>query len=343
MNRMLLLVLLAMGASTVLGVAVGLLVRRIPHRFNDAILGCAAGIMLAAAVLGLLLPAFDTTKSGMLVALVGAFPGAGLISVLDRITPHLHHIAGVETEVHYNGRIGKTLLFVTAIALHKIPEGLASGVSFGTGNLGDVMTVAGAISLQNIPEATVIVAPLFTVGLRARRVLGISLAIAVISMLSVVLGFALVSVFAAALPFLLAAAGGAMLYVISDEMIPETHAHGFEKKGAFARHGNGWGRRLPDLKARINSPSITNPTALGRLVSLSSATKGVAFSCKGLPGTKGPSRPNGVMRSRLREATGTGTGNRSGRLAMLHHNVWTIWSFRPKYFSPTTWQFLGRG
>ena len=234
MNRMLLLVLLAMGASTVLGVAVGLLVRRIPHRFNDAILGCAAGIMLAAAVLGLLLPAFDTTKSGMLVALVGAFAGAGLISVLDRITPHLHHIAGVETEVHHNGRIGKTLLFVAAIALHKIPEGLASGVSFGTGNLGDVMTVAGSISLQNIPEAAVIVAPLFTVGLRARRVLAISLAIAVISMVSVVFGFALVSVFAAALPFLLAAAGGAMLYVISDEMIPETHAHGFEKEATFA-------------------------------------------------------------------------------------------------------------
>ena len=163
------------------------------------------------------------------------FTGAAFISILDRIVPHLHRLAGLDAEEHRNNRsIGKTLLFVSAIALHKIPEGLATGVSFGTGVTGDVLTVAGAISIQNIPEAVVIVAPLFAIGVTSRRVIGLSLAIAAISMVSVLLGALLVSVFASLLPFVLAAAGGAMLYVISDEMIPETHSHGFEKGATFA-------------------------------------------------------------------------------------------------------------
>ena len=236
MNNILLLVLLSVGGSTVLGVVGGLLIRRIPHRFNDAVLGFAAGVMLSAAVLGLLAPAFGMPGGGNLIlALAGAFVGALFISLLDRIVPHLHRLAGLDTEAHHtNQSIGKTLLFVSAIALHKIPEGLATGVSFGTGDVGDVLTVAGAISLQNIPEAVVIVAPLFAIGVGTRRVLAISLGIAAVSMVSVFCGSILVSVFAAVLPFMLAAAGGAMLYVISDEMIPETHSHGYEKVATFS-------------------------------------------------------------------------------------------------------------
>lgn len=234
--KILLIVLLAMGGSTVLGVLIGLAVRRLPHKLDDAVLGFAAGVMLAAAVLGLLAPAFAVPGGGaMALALAGTFTGAAIISVLDRIVPHLHRIAGLDTEEHRNNHsIGKTLLFVTAIALHKIPEGLATGVSFGTGDVGDILTVAGAISLQNVPEAVVIVAPLFAIGMTARRVVGVSLAIGIVSVVSVVCGSVLVSVFAAVLPFMLAAAGGAMLYVISDEMISETHAHGNEKPAAFA-------------------------------------------------------------------------------------------------------------
>ena len=236
MSTILLLVLLSVGGSTVLGVFGGLLVRRIPHRFNDAVLGFAAGVMLAASVLGLLAPAFAVAgATNLALAVAGAVTGAAFISVLDRIVPHLHRLAGLDAEEHRNNRsIGKTLLFVSAIALHKIPEGLATGVSFGTGVTGDVLTVAGAISIQNIPEAVVIVAPLFAIGVTSRRVIGLSLAIAAISMVSVLLGALLVSVFASLLPFVLAAAGGAMLYVISDEMIPETHSHGFEKGATFA-------------------------------------------------------------------------------------------------------------
>ena len=197
MSTVLQLVLLSVGGSTVLGVFGGLLVRRIPHRFNDAVLGFAAGVMLAASVLGLLAPAFAVAgATNLALAVAGAVTGAAFISVLDRIVPHLHHLAGLDTEEHRNNRsIGKTLLFVSAIALHKIPEGLATGVSFGTGVTGDVLTVAGAISIQNIPEAVVIVAPLFAIGVTSRRVIGLSLAIAAISMVSVLLGALLVSVF----------------------------------------------------------------------------------------------------------------------------------------------------
>ena len=232
--KILSIVLLSIGGSTVAGVLAGLLFRHIPHRLNDIVLGFAAGVMLAASILGLIAPAFEV-QGGILLAICGTFAGAGLISILDRIVPHLHRIAGIDTEAHRsNGSIGKTLLFVTAIALHKIPEGLATGVSFGTGDVGDIITVAGSMSLQNIPEAIVIVAPLFAIGVAAGRVVCISFAIAAISIVSVLAGCALTAVFAGAMPFMLTAAGGAMLYVISDEMIPETHSHGYEKPATFA-------------------------------------------------------------------------------------------------------------
>lgn len=230
------IVLISVGSSTVLGVLAGLLIRRIPHRMNDAVLGFAAGVMLAASVTGLLAPAVsDSSFPGMFLAVAGTFLGAGFIGGLDRVVPHLHRLAGIEASSAGEKKgTAKILLFVTAIALHKIPEGLATGVSFGTQNLGDIITVAGSISLQNIPEAIVIVAPLFAVGVKPGRVVGISFAIAAVSVISVVCGYFLVSLFAVAQPFMLGAAGGAMLYVIGSEMIPETHAHGFEKRATFA-------------------------------------------------------------------------------------------------------------
>jgi ZIP family zinc transporter len=236
--KVLAIVLFSVGASTALGVLGGIAVRSLSHRWNDIVLGFSAGVMLAAAAVGLLAPAFDSSGRSLVFPLMGAFAGAAVISMLDRVVPHLHRLAGLDSEEHRsNGSISRMLLFVAALALHKIPEGLAAGVSFGSGEIGDVITVAGAISLQNVPEAFVIVAPLFAVGAGTGRVLCISLGIAAVSVLSVLCGYALVSVFAGVLPFLLAAAGGAMLYVVSDEMIPETHSHGFEKGATFALLG----------------------------------------------------------------------------------------------------------
>lgn len=234
--QVLMIVLLSVSGSTVLGFLLGLLIRRIPHRLNDGVLGFAAGVMLAAAVTGLLMPAVEGAGWGETGAvLAGTFAGGALIGLLDRVVPHLHRLAGLDGTVSEECKgAGRTLLFVTAVALHKIPEGLATGVSFGTGNPGEILTVAGSISLQNVPEAVVVVAPLFAIGVKTGRVVAISLAIAAVSALSVLGGYALVSLFAMARAVLLGAAGGAMLYVIGNEMIPETHAHGFEKQATFA-------------------------------------------------------------------------------------------------------------
>lgn len=233
------IITLAVGLSTVVGAVGGLLIRNLHHKYHDIILGAASGVMLAAAILGLISPAAESGNSGALImTAAGVFSGALIVSVLDKITPHLHRLAGVDQEQHANNRsTARTLLFITAIAIHKIPEGLAAGVSFGTGELNDVLTVAGSISLQNIPEAMVIIAPLLAVGVTMRRTILISVGIGVISMAATLLGFALVSLFNGALPFILSLAGGTMLYVVSDEMIPETHSHGFEKESTFALIG----------------------------------------------------------------------------------------------------------
>lgn len=229
------IVLLSVSCSTAFGVIGGLAVRALPHKLNDIVMGFSAGVMLAAATAGLLAGAFAASAGSVPLAVAGALAGAVLISLLDRFVPHLHRIAGIDFEKHRsNGTIGKALLFVAALAIHKIPEGLAVGVSFGTGNVGDVLTISLAISLQNIPEAFVIVAPLFAIGVKSPRIIAVSLIIAAVSVVSVLSGHMLVSLFAGILPFLLAAAGGAMLYVISDEIIPETHAHGYEKPATFA-------------------------------------------------------------------------------------------------------------
>ena len=226
----------SIGISTVIGAVAGLLVRNLPHKFHDIMLGSASGIMLAAAILGLIKPAAETPVGGaLLMTVCGVFCGAFIVSVLDRITPHLHRLAGMDQEKHsHNSGVTKTLLFIAAIALHKIPEGLAAGVSFGTGTLNDILTVAGSITLQNIPEAMVIIAPLLTIGVTMKRTIAISSAIGATSMCATLCGYALVSIFSGALPFILALAGGTMLYVVSDEMIPETHSHGFEKESTFA-------------------------------------------------------------------------------------------------------------
>ena len=226
----------AVGISSVIGTAVGVLIRKIPHKYNDLILGCASGIMLAAAILGLIIPASETEgKYSLPMTICGVITGALLVSILDRITPHLHKLAGLDQEEHsHNAGTGKVLLFVSAIAIHKFPEGLAAGVSFGTENIGDILTVTGSIALQNVPEAIVIVAPLLAIGVTIKRTLLISVAIGCVSMIGMGLGYGLISITGFLMPFFLAFAGGTMLYVISDEMIPETHSHGFEKQATFS-------------------------------------------------------------------------------------------------------------
>ena len=234
--QMVLLTALGVGGATVFGTLLGFVFKKASHKFSDIVLAFAAGVMLAAAVLGLILPSLDYGgKWSLLITVAGVFAGALCVNVFDRLVPHLHRLSGVDQEQHPDQtQLNKVLLFVMAIAIHNLPEGIAAGVSFGTGNTAEALTVAGGIALQNIPEGMVLVAPMLAAGVPKGRTFLIAAATGVVEVLGTLLGYFAVSLSAAILPFALAFAGGTMLYVISDEMIPETHAHGAERGATYA-------------------------------------------------------------------------------------------------------------
>lgn len=225
---------LGVGGATIVGVLAGFIFQKIPHKYNDAILGFAAGIMLAAAVLGLIVPSLD--EGNVWITVLGVLVGALFLNFADKITPHLHHITGVDQETHADSQnqIHKVMLFVMAIAIHNLPEGIAAGVGFGSENVGNAITVAIGIALQNIPEGMVIVSPLILAGIKKSRVFAIASFTGIIEIIGTMIGFFAVSIATAILPFALAFAGGTMIYVVSDEMIPETHSHGYERMATYA-------------------------------------------------------------------------------------------------------------
>ena len=220
--------------ATIIGSALGFAIKKLPHKWNDTVLGYCAGIMLAASTLGLIVPAFQYGHTPWWLVALGVMAGAWFLNVLDLITPHLHHITGLDAEEHRNNAtLNHVLLFVMAIALHKLPEGIAAGVSMSDGD--DVSwAVSFGIALQNVPEGMVIIAPLLLAGVKRMRTFIISVFIGLLEVAGVWTGFAMGSISATLLPIMLGFAGGAMLYVTSDEMIPETHAHGYQKQATYA-------------------------------------------------------------------------------------------------------------
>ena len=237
---MVILTALGVGGATVIGAIIGFIFKKISHRFSDIVLAFAAGVMLAAAVLGLIIPSVEHgSKYGTPVALImtvaGVFAGALCLNLIDKLVPHLHKMMGTDIEAHdNNSKVNKVLLFVMAIAIHNLPEGIAAGVGFGSGNTGEALLIAGGIALQNIPEGMVIIAPMLAAGVKPRRTFLIALATGLVEVVGTLLGYFAVSISTAILPFALAFAGGTMLYVISDEMIPETHAHGSERGATYS-------------------------------------------------------------------------------------------------------------
>ncbi len=233
--ELVLLTALGVGAATVLGAAIGFLFKNISHRFSDIVLSFAAGVMLAAAVLGLVLPSLEYGgRYGLLVTVAGIFAGAVCLSLIDRLVPHLHKIVGADLEDHHNANLSKVLLFVSAIAIHNLPEGIAAGVGFGSGDSHQALMIAGGIALQNIPEGMVIIGPMLAAGVKPRKTFFCAMLTGLVEVLGTLMGYFAVRVSAVILPFALAFAGGTMLYVISDEMIPETHAHGSQRGATYA-------------------------------------------------------------------------------------------------------------
>ena len=228
---------LGVGGATVIGALLGFAFKKPSHKFNDIVLSFAAGVMLAAAVVGLILPSLEHGgKLSILVTVAGLFCGALCLNLIDKLVPHLHKMTGLDQEAHpeRTAQLDKVLLFVIAIAIHNLPEGIAAGVSFGTGDALQALTVAGGIALQNIPEGMVIIAPMIAAGMSQKRTFVIALATGIVEVIGTFIGYFAVSISTVILPFALAFAGGTMLYVISDEMIPETHAHGNEQGATYA-------------------------------------------------------------------------------------------------------------
>ena len=233
--KMVLLTALGVGSSTVIGALIGFLFKRASHKFTDIILSFAAGVMLSAAVLGLIVLSVEYGgKYGIVIAVIGIFVGALCLNLTDKLVPHMHKLSDGGETAEDRQRLSKVLLFVMAIAIHNLPEGIAAGVGFGSENTAHALVIAGGIALQNVPEGMVIIAPMLAAGISARRTFLIAAATGLVEVVGTLIGYFAVSVASAVLPFALAFAGGTMLYVVSADMIPETHAHGAEKGATYA-------------------------------------------------------------------------------------------------------------
>jgi ZIP family zinc transporter len=233
--KLVLLTALGVGGATLIGAIIGFLFKKISHKFSDIVLSFAAGVMLAASVLGLVLPSLEYGgKYGIIITIIGIFVGAICLDLIDKLVPHLHKMAEPDIEPHKSVNINKVFLFVTAIAIHNLPEGIAAGVGFGSGDTTQALIIAGGIALQNIPEGMVIIGPMLAAGVSRRRTLGIAALTGVIEVVGTFIGYFAISIASVILPFALAFAAGTMLYVISDEMIPETHAHGSERGATYS-------------------------------------------------------------------------------------------------------------
>lgn len=225
---------LVAGLATALGAAPILFLRTVSPRARDAMLGFGAGVMLAACSFSLILPGLrageaiwgSRTLAAGVVAL-GLLAGALFLWAADRIVPHEHFIKGVEGA---DGRhIRRVWLFVFAITLHNFPEGLAVGVAYGGGGPAQGASLAAGIGIQNVPEGLVVALALASAGYPRVAAFALAAATGLAEPLAGLAGAAAVASMELLLPWALAFAAGAMLFVISHEIIPESHRHGHEQ------------------------------------------------------------------------------------------------------------------
>jgi len=225
------------GAAAAMATAVGtlpvLFKWQPPQRVYDALLGFGAGVMLAACAFSLIVPGLEAaTQLGASQWGASATVGAGILAgatallLIDRMLPHEHFIKGVEGS--RSRLIKRVWLFVIAIALHNVPEGLAIGVAFAGSDVEAARALAIGISIQDIPEGLVVALAMRTVGYSRGLSVGVAIFSGLVEPLMAMAGVLVVGLSAALLPWGLAAAAGAMLFVISHEIIPESHRQGHE-------------------------------------------------------------------------------------------------------------------
>lgn len=219
--------------ATALGAAPGAVIGGLDQRLEDSMLGFAAGMMLAASSFSLILPGLEAgevlTHSGALagaIVVAGMAMGVLLMLGLDQFTPH-EHVHGGPCGAGCE-RVGRLWLFVFAIALHNLPEGMAIGVSFAQGDLGVGVPLTAAIAIQDIPEGLAVAMALRAIGMRPWRAALIAGATGLVEPAGALLGLGLSSGLALAYPIGLGLAAGAMIFVVSHEVIPETHRNGHQ-------------------------------------------------------------------------------------------------------------------
>ena len=221
--------------ASVIGSLAGLIFKKITHRANDMILGFASGVMLTAAFWGLLPTAFEQFRPiPVLTGAAGVFAGAFLISLIDRFVPHVHFDGGHMKESETKGHGSRVLLLIIAIAIHNIPEGLATGIVFSDGLTDSALMVAVSMIVQKIPEGLIVAVPLLGMGMKRLKAFKISLLIAFMMLPGIVAGVLLGALPTLLSSFFYAFTFGAIVYVVSDEIIPESHEHGYQRAATFS-------------------------------------------------------------------------------------------------------------
>jgi ZIP family zinc transporter len=235
------LILLGLVASFLAGLASGLgalpvaFFKEIPYKFVNTLLGAAAGVMLAATSFSLIVPGIEAGNAvwpgyGVWVVVFGMLLGAVFLDRMDKWLPHEHFIMGHEGP---DSSLRKVWLFIIAVTIHNFPEGMAVGVGFGTGDIGAGTSLAIGIGIQNMPEGLAVALPLLGLGYNKWKAIGIATITGLVEPVGGFLGVAAVTLFKPVLPVGLAFAAGAMLFVISDEIIPETHSKGRSRIATF--------------------------------------------------------------------------------------------------------------
>jgi len=228
-------------ASTLAGLATGvgalpmLFLKSVSDKILNTMLGGAAGVMLAATSFSLIVPGIDYGNQiwpgyGVYIVVFGMLFGAVCLDRIDKWMPHEHFVLGHEGP---SSSLKRIWLFIIAITIHNFPEGLAVGVGFGSGDIGAGTSLAIGIGIQNMPEGLAVAMPLIGLGYSRWRAIGVAALTGLVEPIGGVLGVAAVTVFNSVLPFGLAFAAGAMLFVISDEIIPETHSKGKSRLATF--------------------------------------------------------------------------------------------------------------
>lgn len=230
-----LLASLGAGLMTGVGALPVLFGREISRRTNDMMLGFAAGVMISASFFSLILPGIDqgeaifgSTVTAALMAAAGIAFGAATVAGINRWVPHEHFVSGPEGADP--GALSKLWLFILAITIHNFPEGMAVGVGFGGGDVTNGMSLATGIGLQNAPEGLAVAVALRGQGYGRLRSVWYATLTGLVEPIGGLIGVAAVSVSVYVLPVGLTFAAGAMLFIISHEIIPETHRHGHQNR-----------------------------------------------------------------------------------------------------------------